>query len=138
MILKTRHRLDTREVTEYEAWEILDWLLESFRRHGIDEVVLIYGYDWDLGEKTWKDQTVKVDDVRTHIKAAESKELGAFGFDDVYLKVRESVQIQFCHHEELHLHYDEQDHPLTQELIAYFTETIGLKAQVFPVGGLPG
>jgi hypothetical protein len=127
MILKTKHALDTREITEDEAWEILDWLLDSLRRHGIDEVILIYGYDWDLGKQTWKDQAVKVDDVPTHIKAAESNDAGSLGYDDLYIKVGASVQIHFCHHEELHLHYDKPDHPLTQELIAYFTETIGPK-----------
>ena len=127
MILKTRHRLDTREITEDEAWEILAWLLDSFRRHGINGVVLIYGYDWDLGKLTWKDQAIKVDDVHTHIKAAESNDAGSFGYDDLYIKVGESVQIHFCHHEEPHLHYDKPDHPLTQELIAYFTETNGPK-----------
>jgi len=127
MILKTRCNLTTRETTENEAWEILDWLLRCFQRHGIDEVVLIYGYDWDLGEVSWQDQAVKVGDVETHIKAAESKELGWLGYDDLYIKIRETVQVHFCHHEELHLNYDQDDEPLVGELIAYFTEAVGLQ-----------
>jgi len=107
MILKATHNLTTREITEDEAWETLDWFVGCFRRHGIDQVVLIYGYDWDLGEKTWKDQVVDVADVRDHIKAAESEELGWLGYDDLYIKINEVVQIHYCHHEELHLNYDE-------------------------------
>ena len=84
MILKdTQNHLQTREITETEAWEILDWFLDCCRRHGIAEVTLIYGYDWDVGDNSWADQAVEVAAVREHIKAEEEKERGCLGDDDL-------------------------------------------------------
>ena len=126
MILKTRYDLVTRPIGGDEAWRILDWLLDCLHRHGVVEVVLIYGYDWDIGEKSWQDQTLQVITVRDHVKETEDRESGLLGSDDLYIKVNEAVQIHFCHHEHLYLNYDQADLPLAKDLIDYFTQTIGL------------
>jgi hypothetical protein len=128
MILQdTKHNIQTREITETEAWQILGWVLDCCRRHGITEVALIYGYDWDVGEKSWADQSVPVANVREHIKAEEEKERGGLGCDDLYIKVDETIQVLFCHHSDVHLQYDQNDLPFAKELRALWTERTGLK-----------
>ena len=128
MILQdTKHRLQTREITEIEAWQMLGWFLECFQRYGITEVTLIYGYDWEVGDNSWKDQCVKVTDIRKHIKEKEEKEKGYLGFDDLYVKIDEVVQVHFCHHSDLHLQYNQDDVPLIKDLNSIFVERIGLK-----------
>jgi len=124
-----KRNLQTREITETEAWEILDEVLDGCRRHGVGEVILIYGYDWDVGEKSWVDQSVEVGHVCEHVRAQEQKERGALGHDDLYLEVGDAVQVLFCHHGEVHLGYDRDDLPLAQELCAFFIEKVGLKKQ---------
>jgi hypothetical protein len=123
----TKHNLQTREITEVEAWEILEWVLDCCRRHGISEVTLIYGYDWDVGDESWADQLVQVANVREHIKAEEEKERGFFGYDDLYIQINGEVQVQFCHHSDVHLSYDQDDLPLAKELRELLIEKVGLK-----------
>jgi hypothetical protein len=128
MILQhTKHSFQTREITETEAWEILDSFLDCFQRNGITEVTLIYGYDWKVGDNSWKDQRVNVKDIRKHIKEEEKKESGYLGFDDLYIKIEEVVQVHFCYHSDLHLQYNQDDVPLINDLNSIFVERIGLK-----------
>ncbi|MEN6575822.1 MAG: hypothetical protein ABFD90_05710 [Phycisphaerales bacterium] len=114
-------------ITETETWEILGWVLDCCRRHGVDEVTLVYGYNWEAGDKSWADQFVPVANVRTHIEAEEEKERGCLGYDDLYIRVNDEVQVLFCHHSEVHLQYDQDDLPLAKELKALFSEKVGLK-----------
>jgi hypothetical protein len=128
MILQhTKHHLQTREIAETEAWEALDWVLDCCSRHEIAEVTLIYGYDWDVGDKSWKDQTVNVASVRAHIRAEEKEKRGYLGYDDLYIKIDDAVQVLFCHHSELHLQYDQDDLPLVKDLSPLLMERIGLR-----------
>ncbi|MEN6428700.1 MAG: hypothetical protein ABFE13_25410 [Phycisphaerales bacterium] len=123
----TKHNVQTRVITETEAWEILAWVLDCCQRHGVGEVTLIYGHNWDAGDKSWADQSVPVATVREHIKAQEEKERGYLGYDDVYIQVNGEVQVLFCHHSEVHLQYDQDDLPLANELKALLSEKVGLK-----------
>ncbi|HSW00892.1 MAG TPA: hypothetical protein VLI39_12010 [Sedimentisphaerales bacterium] len=128
MILKdTKHNGQTREIRETETWEILGWVLDCCRRHGISEVTLIYGYDWDVGDKSWADQPVPVVNVCEHVKAEEEKEKGCLGCDDLYLQINGEVQVQFCHHADVHLQYDPDDLPLAKKLRALLIEKIGCR-----------
>lgn len=128
MILQdTKHNVQTCEITEAEAREILGWILDCFRRHGVTGVTLIYGYDWSVGDKSWADQPVSLADVCDHIKTEEERERGCLGYDDLYLQVGGEVQVLFCHHSEVHLQYDRDDLPLAKELRALLAEKVGLK-----------
>ena len=128
MILKdTEHSLQSGEITDAKAWEILDMLLDCFRKHKITEVTLIFGFDWQVGDECWADQTVKIDDIHEYIKAQEIKETGYLNYDDVYIKISDTVQVHFCHHSDMHLEYNEEDHPLIKDLRAIFVNKIGLK-----------
>ena len=127
MILQdTQFNLQTREIDETEAWQILDWLLACFERHGVEEVILILGLGWEVGDKSWADQLVKVADIRKIISEAEAAELGCLVYDDVYIKLDEETQIHFCHHEDLHLNYNVEQLPIVEELRDYFINSIGL------------
>jgi len=119
--------MQTRAITEAEAWEILSWVLDCCSRHGVGEVTLIYGWDWDVGDKSWADQSVPVANVCEHIKAQEEKERGCLGYDDVYIQVHGEVQVLFCHHSEVHLQYDQDDLSLAKELETLLSEKVGLK-----------
>ena len=127
MVLKTVHNLATRTITEQEAWTFLRDSLDCFGRHGIDSVALVYGYNWGNEIYNWKDQIVAIAEVPSHIKNVESMKLGWLGYDDLYIRVGDLVQIQYCHHEHIHLNYNQDDPPLVAELVKYFRETIGLK-----------
>lgn len=127
MILQdTKHNVQTREITQAEAREILGWVLDCCRRHSVEEVILIYGYDWDVGDKCWADQVLPVASVREHIEAEEKREKGYLGFDDVYIQIHGEVQVLFCHHSEVHLQYDQDDEPLPRELEALLEKKVGL------------
>lgn len=65
-------------------------------------------------------------DLRCRVKEAEAKELGPLGTDDLFITAENVVQIQYCHHADIHLTYIQEDHPLTSELTAYLTDVIGL------------
>ncbi len=128
MILKNaKYNLQTREITEAEAWEILGWVLDCCRRHGIAEVALIYGYDWNVGDKSWADQPVPLADVYDHVKAEEERKRGCLGNDDLYIQINGEVQVLFCHHSEVHLQYDQDDLPFAQEMRSLLVEKVGLK-----------
>jgi hypothetical protein len=128
MILRDfKHNVQTREIKEVEAWEILGWVWDCCRRHGVEEVTLIYGYDWDVGDKSWADQVVPLAGVREHVKAEQEKEKGYLGCDDLYIQVNGMVEVQFCHHSDVHLKYDEDDLPLARELRTLLVEKVGLK-----------
>jgi hypothetical protein len=127
MILRDfKHNVQTREIKVGEAWKILGWVLDCCRQHGVNEVTLIYGYDWEVGDKCWADQVVPVASVREHIKAEEERGRGCLGFDDVYIQIHGEVQVLFCHHSEVHLQYDQDDEPLARELEALLVEKVGL------------
>lgn len=128
MVLREyRYNLQTREITDTEAWEILDWVLNCCRRHGIAEVTLMYGYDWDVGGKSWTDQPVSVDNVHDHIRAEEEKERGYLAYDDLYIKIGDALQVYFCHHSEVHLQYDQEGLPFVKNVSAFLIEKIGLR-----------
>ena len=127
MILETKNILTSQTFNEDEVWSILDWFIDCFSRHSVDKVTLIYGFAWGNEIYNWEDQIVKVSEVREHIKNVESKDFGYLGCDDLYIKIGEDVQIQFCHHQDIHLNYNHDNNPLIHELVRYFTETLGLK-----------
>ena len=112
----------SRNLTEEEVWPSFDWILACLSRHGVTTVSVMFGYDW--GE--WEYETVELASLRSRVKEAEARELGWLGTDDLFIKVENVVEIQYCHHADIHLRYIQEDHPLTKELAAYLTEKIGL------------
>jgi hypothetical protein len=86
---------------------------------------LPFGYDWG----DWQYETVEVANLRSRVKEAEARESGWLGNDDLFVRVENVVEIQYCHHADIHLTYIQEGHPLTKELKAYLVEKIGLHQQ---------
>jgi len=126
---KTKYNLQTREVTDAEVWKILDWVLGCFARHGIVEVTMIYGYEWDIASLQWEEKLIEVGTIRDRVKALEDEGCGRLGQDDLFIRIDDRVEVQFCHHADVHLRYDEDDSPLISDLRTYLAETIGLACE---------
>jgi hypothetical protein len=112
----------SRNLTEEEVWSSFDWILGCLSRHGVTAVLVVFGYDWG----DWQDETVELDNLRSRVKEAEAQELGSLSTDDLFITVENVIQIQYCHHADIHLKYIQKDHPLARDLAVYLTGTIGL------------
>jgi len=126
---KTKYNLQTREITESEAWEIFGWVLACLARYGIVEVTMIYGYEWDVGSLLWEEQLIEAGTIRDRVKALEDEGRGRLGQDDLFIRIDNRVEVQFCHHADVHLRYDEDDSPLVGDVRTYWVETIGLTGE---------
>jgi len=112
----------SRNLTEEEVWSSFDYILGCLSRHGVTAVAVMFGYDWGQ----WQYEPVELASLRSRVKEAEARELGWLGNDDLFIKVENVVEVQYCHHADIHLKYIQEDHPLTKELATYLVEKIGL------------
>jgi hypothetical protein len=123
--MEIRHDLLSRNLTDTEVRSSFDWILACLSRHGVTTVSVTFGYDWG----DWQHETVELAGVRSRVEDAEARQLGSLGTDDLYIEVEGVVQIQYCHHADIHLTYIQPDHPLARALATYLTEAIGLHEQ---------
>ncbi len=120
--MEKTYDLLSRNLTEDEIRSSFDYVLGCLSRHRVAAVSVMFGYDWG----DWQPGTVELATLRSRVKEAETQGLGSLGADDLFIKVEGVVQIQYCHHADIHLTYLQEDHPLTKELATYLTEVIGL------------
>ena len=113
----------SRNLAEEEIWSSFDWIVACLSRYGITTVSVAFGWAWG----DWKSEPIELANLRSRVLKAEAQELGSLSTDDLYIQVEGIVQIQYCHHADIHLTLTQDDHPLTRELATYLTETIGLQ-----------
>lgn len=99
---------DERERAELQAF--LDRLLETLREDGVTRIHVRFGYAWE-GRSEWREEAeVPLGEVRERIVAAETRNEGALGHDDLFLTPEgRDVQVQFCHHGDVHVIFDGPD-----------------------------
>ena len=112
----------SRNLTEKEMWSSFAWIIDCLFRHRIETVAVMFGFGWG----DYEYETIQLSDLRPRVEKAEAQELGSLSTDDLYIKVEGVVQVQFCHHADIHLLYIQKEHPLTNELKIYLTDIIGL------------
>ena len=97
-------------------------MVEYFRRLGHERCEVFFGWAWktdrDGTDLLMKGMNVPLPDLIGEIQRAEDAGLGRFGDDDVSLAFEGCpVNVEFCHHEGVHLKFVERD-----EITRHFLE----------------
>jgi hypothetical protein len=92
----------------------LGHVVEYFRGLGYERCDVFFGWAWsterDEPDLAMKSVDIPLLDLDDEVRRAEDAGLGNFGRDDVWISFEgRALEIQFCHHEGVHLLYAEPD-----------------------------
>ncbi|HII38437.1 TPA: hypothetical protein HA318_00330 [Candidatus Micrarchaeota archaeon] len=96
----------------------LKHLVKLAEEHGLHRVSITFGHAWNFFHPNWKPKIVKPCQIIEEIQNAEEATKGDcfFGEDDVELAFG-NFKITYCHHDDIHLHWNERGQ-VVEEVLA--------------------
>ena len=93
-----------------DLWSDLRINLESLKRLGVKEILLLFGFSWGKSiyreEKTWHEMPAALDEVEKLIFDAQDKGYGTLGQDNLYMSIHDfDARLQYSNDIDIHLSF---------------------------------
>jgi hypothetical protein len=64
---------------------------------------VMFGYAWGNDINNWKYCKYSKQDLFKQLEVAKMTGVGVIGKDDIWIKISDNIEIQFCHHGDIHV-----------------------------------
>jgi hypothetical protein len=82
----------------------------------IPHISVLFGFAWAESAYNWIPQDMKSSNLLTEIMKLEDSKFGQLGQDDIFIDFPTfpDTQLNYCHHSEIHLMYNEENQLITK------------------------
>ncbi len=105
-----KHSIYTKELPGKLLFADLAYLVELCNSHGIKSVTVLFGVSWGIHYHNFEHREIEVEALIKEISQAEEARWGSLGDNDLTLTIPDhDMQIEYCHHSDIHLHYEDEN-----------------------------